>query len=454
MISRNYASEKEQEKPPQRSTNDGRALQLGVGGTGPNVNSVNNQDSIVFPDRVPKVAQQDSYGNPVTPFTTLPDVPASNPTFPNVEIGHHTDVNKQTPTVVESKNSNPEIKIPLQPTTSAAGGPSADSLGFILPSYASGITKLETFASGTVTVKPLLNNIPKPGTNLLPPLSNGNYNFADLTAHNYQTQQQPLSEVKKPITTTTTTTTPSYNNGQFSSQGTLSNYNRFGVPENNQDSYSNINLQSIPQQPQPGISDSLKPPKIPQYNEAIIFPKSDSTGSGIVFGGLTIPTNKPAPQIQTTQSYNTNVQAQGLPQSGKYSGSFGGAPGILSPYDSSNNQQVKLNIGTLNTNKYQATPQLQQQATSTTNKYPAAPQLQQQQAPTSNKYQAAPQLQQQQSQYQQSQVAPQSTYNNQNNQYNAQLTAAVPTQQAQSKYGGTFGGPPGVLSPYDNVKKH
>lgn len=67
-------------------------------------------DAIVYPDEITR----DSYGNAVTPFHDLSI------------IGHMTDVNS------------------IKPGISDRTGSTTDAAGFVIPSYASGITKIET----------------------------------------------------------------------------------------------------------------------------------------------------------------------------------------------------------------------------------------------------------------------------------------------------------------------
>lgn len=74
--------------------------------------STADPDRIVYPEDVTR----DSYGNPVTPFHGLLEH--------NVDIGHMTDINK--------------LPIPQDNRASTA------EKGFVIPSYASGITKVET----------------------------------------------------------------------------------------------------------------------------------------------------------------------------------------------------------------------------------------------------------------------------------------------------------------------
>lgn len=75
-------------------------------------------DAIVYPDEITR----DSYGNAVTPFHDL----VQRETAQSSDIGHMTDVNS------------------IKPGISDRTGSTTDAAGFVIPSYASGITKIET----------------------------------------------------------------------------------------------------------------------------------------------------------------------------------------------------------------------------------------------------------------------------------------------------------------------
>lgn len=93
--------------------------------------NLNDKAHILFPDQFEQLQQlgaaKDSYGNPVTPFPL----------------------------------SNDELKL-------RAGAYKVDKTGFIIPSYASGITDVHD---------PHLPRLKKPNSNILPPFSSGNFYY-------------------------------------------------------------------------------------------------------------------------------------------------------------------------------------------------------------------------------------------------------------------------------------
>lgn len=95
---------------------DGHALDSGAANKKPG--SIRDPDAIVYPDEIIR----DSYGNPVTPFHGLVE--------PHLDIGHMTDVNPEHSQLDRRGSFN-------QTTTK-------DQSGFVIPSYASGIMKVET----------------------------------------------------------------------------------------------------------------------------------------------------------------------------------------------------------------------------------------------------------------------------------------------------------------------
>lgn len=85
--------------------------------------TVRDPDAIVYPDEIIR----DSYGNAVTPFNGLVEEY-------NVDIGHMTDINANI-------NPNPS---PVDNRGTFEKKATTDASGFVIPSYASGITKVET----------------------------------------------------------------------------------------------------------------------------------------------------------------------------------------------------------------------------------------------------------------------------------------------------------------------
>lgn len=92
---------------------DGHALDSAVPKTG----SDRDPDAIVYPDEITR----DSYGNAVTPFDGLAET--------HLDIGHMTDVNAKDEPQLDNR---------------ASLNKSSTDQGFVIPSYASGIMKVET----------------------------------------------------------------------------------------------------------------------------------------------------------------------------------------------------------------------------------------------------------------------------------------------------------------------
>lgn len=293
-------------------------------------------DSIVFPSQKPNAAttSRDSYGNPVTPFTTLPDQPITIRTPTNqMEVGHKTDVNKDEGVILSGNN---------RPNSVNNGQTSDGTLAFVLPSYASGITQ--------VHAKPNLSGIPQPGNSNSASLSSGNYNFPS----NTKVTPSPTTSYTQTAFTTTTNQKP------------LANYNRFGA-DTQQENHQTPNINLLP----PIAPATSSPPPLGS-RDSVSFnsPNNQQTllnkGSGQSQGsfiqstagqtyqgttgtnGFVFSTNQNIPQVQTNKPSTGNIfgavpayQGTGTnsntgnqnKNSDRYTGSFGGAPGVLSPYD-------------------------------------------------------------------------------------------------------------------------
>lgn len=122
--------------------NDGHALDTTNNKLAVKV-SGQDADAIVFPDQITR----DSYGNPVTPFHGLV-VP---------DIGHMTDVN--------NKEQELDTRGPFNKTATT------DASGFVIPSYASGITKVEILQPPNAPVFPLVAPTKKSATEATPALN-------------------------------------------------------------------------------------------------------------------------------------------------------------------------------------------------------------------------------------------------------------------------------------------
>lgn len=410
-----------------------------------------------------------------------------------MEVGHKTDVNKDQGVVLSGNN----------------GQTSDGTLAFVLPSYASGITQ--------VHAKPNLSGLPQPGTSNSASLSSGNYNFPSNTK-------------------ATTSPSTSYTQSAFTSttnQQPLANYNRFGGDTQ----------QEIHQAPNTNLLPPLAPASSPPplgSRDSVSFSASNNQqtllnkGSGQSQGsfiqstagqtyqgttgtnGFVFSTNQNIPQsnkpstgnifagIPAYQSTGTNSNtANQNKNSDRYSGSFGGAPGVLSPYDLGGIKPPPPQKTTTTT----TTTVYTTQPTTTTNTYQYQQSFTNSQSSVvtgHNPFIGNTQTTQSQNlgnnpffgQQQNAIVGQTSTTSAFNNHYHApieQTTAnyghnpflsgnnqitrpqhdihnhhqntqttqtvqqAQPTQQIiaggnkkENRYSGSFGGPPGVLQPYDN----
>lgn len=322
-------------------------------------------DSIVFPSQKPNAAttSRDSYGNPVTPFTTLPDQPITIRTPTNqMEVGHKTDVNKDEGVILSGNN---------RPNSGNNGQTSDGTLAFVLPSYASGITQ--------VHAKPNLSGIPQPGNSNSASLSSGNYNFPS----NTKVTASPTTSYTQSAFTSTTNQQP------------LSNYNRFGG-DTQQETHQAPNINLLPplapasSAPPLGSRDSVS--FSASNNQQALLNKGSGQSQGSFIqstagqtyqgttgtNGFVFSTSQNIPQVQTNKPSTGNIFAaipayQGMgtnsntgnqnKNSDRYTGSFGGAPGVLSPYDLGGLKPPPQQTTTTTTTVYTTQP------TTTTNTY-------------------------------------------------------------------------------------
>lgn len=461
-------------------------------------------DSIVFPSQKPNAATtaRDSYGNPVTPFTTLPDQPITIRTPINeMEVGHKTDVNKDQGVVLSGNNR-----------------PNSDgTLAFVLPSYASGITQ--------VHAKPNLSGIPQAGNSNSGSLSSGNYNFPSNTK-------------------ATTSPTTAYTQSAFTSttnQQPQANYNRFGgeAQQTHQAPHTDLLPPLAPNSSPPPLGSRDSVSFSASNNQQTLLNKGSGQSQGAFIqstagqtyqgttgtNGFVFATSQNVPQVQTNKPSTGNIfsnipayQGTGTnsntgnqnKNSDRYSGSFGGAPGVLSPYDLGGIKPPPPKTTTTTTTVYTTQPttttnsyQHQQSFTNTQQSSVATGQIaflgntqttqslnsgnnpffgQQQNAITGqtsttsgfNNHFHAPAVEHTTANYghnpflsggNQNTRPQQDVHNHQHHHHqnqNTQTTASVqqPTQQIivgnnnkENRYSGSFGGPPGVLQPYDTIDK-
>ena len=251
-----------------------------------------NPDAIVYPDKI----AHDSYGNIVTPYTTLVDDPALNAVTPSVNqlkhisggsassgIGHMTDVNRDGGF---SDNNSGKI---------------ATKLGFIVPSYASGVTKVDTYKSGIV----------KPELNLQPPLSSGNYNYPQL---NENTKAVPES-----VGTSSSIfggANPAAPASSLIAPAPAKNLNAYGnsFSSGSTSQISDEKYSTLPGQQSIPISSGGSTNQLTKNSSNV---PNSSSDFGKYTGGFGGATNQPALRPQPFQSL--------IGDSGKYTGGFGGS---------------------------------------------------------------------------------------------------------------------------------
>lgn len=432
----NVANIQENKNTDQKKDSQGRIL---------NPLSNKPQDQIIYPDEIIR----DSYGNIVSPYTPLEDVvSASNPINKHDQIGVLTDVNNANNNNNNDQGHHHNSELP---TKQAPG-----KIPFLLPSYADGI---------------LNANIQTPQQNLLPPLSSGNYNYPSLNnnggGNSYQssTPKQTIdnsyqNEISSTFAGTNVQSTTTLNNElvppPFTQNTGEPTYN-FHHPEVNADTASNAFNQN------PFLPKSSTVPSYKSNNLQLptIAPnQGGSVDSGKYTGSFTqnkenveSTLNFHNPEDTTSNIFNQNPflpKSTTLPtytsnnaqlptivpnkggniDSGKYTGGFGGAPGILGN---------------------QAKPGYAVQPTVTPTNQVSAPLK-----PTENNQHSESHSHgtTNGSSYGSNFGSVQSDQSSTINQHHQNPVAIHnPTAISDSgKYTGGFGGPPGFLSPYDNNK--
>lgn len=267
------------------------------------------KDSVVFPDEVTR----DSYGNLTPPF----EVPRS--IIPSVD---ETD-NGERPALKNGQSNKPRVVL-------KAG------LQFQIPSYASGIMSISK-PQLDLLPPPLRNGagIEKPSNDFLPPLSSGNYNFPGTS------QDQSVNEIRKSLSTTPKT----------SFQNVISPAEDVKLAGRLGEEIFDAPVLTVTLLPP--VADET--PQLANTPEVIVnikspnFPVTPSSKSINPFGQIpnqesTIPiqtpTNilffpspgKPAEPVKPNGQLGIPSTAPSQPFNvapGKYTGGFGGAPGVL-----------------------------------------------------------------------------------------------------------------------------
>lgn len=238
---------------------------------------------------------RDSYGNVVTPYDQLPAI--TNPTGQEQQppahngVGFWTDVNRD-----KTHHGN---------SPSASG----TTLQFAIPSYADGITQLQGKYDDKITFNspPAANtNVKVPVQSLLPPLSSGNYNYPSLGA-----------------------TIPSYNIPNVVPTAAAS------LPDN---SYQNEVTGKLPGK-DTSSETALAFDELASQGNFLLPPKfpasSFNIGSNVystqvpAFANFAGPTSTAFVQPPKYDQIPVQIQTIAPTDSGKYTGGFGGAPGVL-----------------------------------------------------------------------------------------------------------------------------
>lgn len=376
--------------------------------------STPDKDAITYPDELIR----DSYGNIVTPYTTLlEDTVPLLPSSPKPSsLGLLTDVNRDN----------------------------GQHLQFVIPSYSDGITELQG------PYKPSLTHaaIAPPLQTLLPPLSSGNYNYPSLDTH---TAVSPDNSYQNEVGGSFPASPQNVNsvpNGQIFTPNlqvpfTSSSSNAPNQPTKQVSYESQGGIASQPESKTSFTSNSNNPiasnaPVGSSDFSAIHVTSPQSPTSSFAFSNT-----KPLKDTQIVNQKPINIQVD----NGKYTGGFGGAPGILGEQKVpgyavkptvSSNSQINNDHPGFNSVHAHSPVNTQQQAV------PVVPNQSIQAPPRPNNIN-------------QSGSTGQINTNHGSFQFGTAFsTNPTPTPSAQlsnnGKYTGGFGGPPGIYSPFDNVK--
>lgn len=378
-------------------------------------------DAITYPDDI----IHDSYGNIVKPYKPLPDqtgpsaagggggaAPSAAYTSA-ADIGLFTDVNKD--------NNKPHRSSSAQ----TAGG-----IQFALPSYADGILP----SPPSSAIKPPATGIlPPPLQELLPPLSSGNYNYPQLTtgAGAHQGAVGPSSSSPQAFDSQNEVNSPfaAAGGNKASPSGAAAHQQpkqatTVASISIRTDAFNQPNPIQIPTQ-------QLNAPAVssPTNTNSYFKPPTASTSSNV------LPKATSAPPAYNNNPFGGTIQSPASPSTGgKYTGGFGGAPGVLG------NQP---NIGYAVTTTAAVAP---------ISAATVAPPHQQQNKPgqsssSSGAPSAIPSIH-----FGTSLPSSQSHGGNfNNNAPSSPSHSAAPSSSGgnDGKYTGGFGGPPGHLTPYD-----
>lgn len=396
-----------------------------------------DKDAITYPDDI----FRDSYGNIVTPYTTLVEDTAAYQTSsakPS-NVGVFTDVNKDN----------------------------GQHLQFVIPSYSDGITELQG------PYKPSSANaaIVPPFQSLLPPLSSGNFNYPNLDTHKIQADNSYQNEISgsfpsssqsiNPVPTGPTVITTNGHIGSVNSSPSIYTPN-LQVPISSPSAVANQPIQptKYDQQNQPNSGTSTiftKPGFVSVPNTPIVNGvqgSSDfsaihvsSSESNAPISSFPLSNTKPLKDTQYVNQIPINIQVD----SGKYTGGFGGAPGVLG----------EQKVAGYAVKPTASKPILSESISPVSNDHPELNSVHTHSSVNSPNHGTPNALQNPPHQV----VLPNpnlqapSTRPNNVNHGSFQFGTAIssnPTPHSQvsnnGKYTNGFGGPPGILSPYDNIK--
>lgn len=416
--------------------------------------NTSDKDAITYPDDIIR----DSYGNIVTPYTTLAEDTASLHTSPKPSnVGPLTDVSKDN----------------------------GQQLQFVIPSYSDGITELQG------PYKPSLVNsaIAPPLQTLLPPLSSGNYNYPSLDTHKISADNSYQNEIGgsfssssqsiNPVPTGPTAITTNGHIGNTNNSPGAYNPNLqvpFNSPVIQPTAYDQQTGPSIQSQTQPifGTSPSLsfsKPsftsiPNNPQANSVapaqgssdfstihVSSPELNAPSSSFAFSNT-----KPLTDTQFVNQIPINIQVD----NGKYTGGFGGAPGILGEQK----QQGYAVKPSVNKPAFAASPPQVNNDHPGLNSVHVNSPLNSPTRGTQNALSNPPQQAILPNQNFQGNLAPakpdninqsgafgQPNTNHGSFQFGTAISSNPNSQISNNgKYTGGFGGPPGIFAPFDNIK--
>lgn len=284
------------------------------GSTAPNHHDA---DAITYPDDI----SHDSYGNIVKPYKPLPDHtgPSAASAAYTSDVGLFTDVNKDKSQI------------------------SASGIQFALPSYSDGILTAPS------AIKPPTSAIlPPPQQDLLPPLSSGNYNYPQLTTaqgaaavsgHSPSSAAAAAAQPHQPDYQNEVN--PYGNKGNTNAVAQKQHQPPTGTGSVRTDAFNQPNPIQIPTQSTVHFN-AL--PSAPSNNN---YPTSTGHQPSSV-GQQNVPSHATTTTILSSQQYKPIVvghqaaavvslppppppqsSAAAAAQPGKYTGGFGGAPGVL-----------------------------------------------------------------------------------------------------------------------------